>query len=70
MKESVSFLVEAVSCAYTAPPFPDEVWQFVKEHPFNFTPELEPTTAFTAAPLLEERVMLLTVIFNVAAAED
>ena len=70
MEESVSFLDEAGSCAYTAPPFPEEVWQFVKEHPFNFTPELDPTTAFTAAPFPEDRVMLFTVTLSVEAADD
>ena len=72
MEESVSVSDDDVSDAYTPPPFPDEVRQFVKEHPFNFTPELDPTTAFTAPPSLsvvEDRVILLTVTLSVAAAE-
>ena len=72
MDDSVSFFDDDVSDAYSAPPFPDDVRQFVKEHPFSFTPELDPTTAFTAAPLLSvvERVMLVTVTLSVADAED
>ena len=70
MDESVSFLDVDVSDAYTPPPFPDKALQLMNEHPFNFTPELDPTTAFTAAPSLEERVMLLTVTLSVAPAED
>ena len=68
--DSVSFFDDDVSDAYTPPPFPDDVRQFVNEHPFKLTPPLDPTTAFTAPPLLDESVTLRTVMLSVAAADD